>query len=80
VPQVTVRFFGPAAEAAGCRTLVVEAEELGQALDEAVARCGPALGALLARSAVWRNGEPAEPTTRLAAGDELAVLPPVSGG
>jgi molybdopterin converting factor small subunit len=29
---------------------------------------------------VWVNGEPAEPTQAIDDGDEVAVLPPVSGG
>jgi molybdopterin converting factor small subunit len=77
---VTVRFFGPAAEAAGCRSLSVDADDVARALEEVLARCGPNVAAVLERSALWRNGEPADRATPLASGDELAVLPPVSGG
>lgn len=51
-------------------------------LDAAVAALGPAFGEVLAGSRVWINGE--EPmagvATPVGPGDEVAVLPPVSGG
>ena len=55
---------------------------LGPLLDGLVARCGPGLGAVLAVSRVWVNGqEPVRgPDTEIRAGDEVAILPPVSGG
>lgn len=47
-----------------------------------VDRYGPAFAAVLETSRVWLNGdEPAEgDETPLQPGDEVAVLPPVSGG
>jgi len=55
---------------------------LGPLLEDLVARCGPDLGAVLAVSRVWVNGqEPVRvPATEIRAGDEVAILPPVSGG
>lgn len=41
---------------------------------------GEGFGELLACCATWVNGEPARPEQLLAPGDEVAVLPPVSGG
>jgi molybdopterin converting factor small subunit len=35
---------------------------------------------VLARSQVWVNGGAADPLHRVGAQDEVAVLPPVSGG
>jgi molybdopterin converting factor small subunit len=55
---------------------------VGALLDDAVARYGPEFGEVLDTARVWVNGdEPADgPATPLHAGDEVAVLPPVSGG
>jgi len=55
---------------------------VGALLDAAGAAYGPTFEAVLATARVWVNGD--EPTdgsaTRLVNGDEVAVLPPVSGG
>ena len=55
---------------------------MGALLDDAVARYGPEFGEVLDTARVWVNGdEPVDgPATALHAGDEVAVLPPVSGG
>jgi molybdopterin converting factor small subunit len=47
-----------------------------------VLRYGPGFAEVLANARVWVNGdEPvAGPASLLADGDEVAVLPPVSGG
>ena len=49
-------------------------------LDAAVARYGTGLDAVIAFSAVWLNGEPASREMPVGDSDEVAVLPPVSGG
>jgi molybdopterin converting factor small subunit len=78
-----MRFFARAREAAGTG----DAEStpgitLRVALDEVCDRYGPDFRAVLEHSKVWVNGEePADgDATVLAEGDEVAVLPPVSGG
>jgi len=72
--------FGPAGEAAGARRDVVAGDYLDVVLDEAVRRYGPDFRAVLEVSRVWVNGEPAAADALLAQDDEVAVLPPVSGG
>jgi molybdopterin converting factor small subunit len=72
--------FGPAHDAAGRREDDFDGPTLNDVLNEAVARYGTEFAALLEISQVWLNGEPAAPTTRLEAHDEIMVLPPVSGG
>jgi hypothetical protein len=49
-------------------------------LDAARARYGDRFADVLAGSRVWLNGEPAEPSAPVGDRDEIAVLPPVSGG
>jgi molybdopterin synthase sulfur carrier subunit len=51
-------------------------------LDQARERFGADFAAVLAASRVWVNGAEPDPTAtgELGAGDEVAVLPPVSGG
>jgi molybdopterin converting factor small subunit len=53
---------------------------VGEVLDGALGRYGQEFGAILERSRVWRNGEPAERSDLVDDDDEVAVLPPVSGG
>ena len=80
--QVRLRLFAAARDAAGCAEAALEATTVGEVLDAARARYGPDFTAVLARARVWVNGD--EPTdgsdSRLADGDEVAVVPPVSGG
>ncbi len=60
----------------------VEAGTLGELLERARAWYGGEFAAVLDGSRVWVNGEEPEggDATVLEDGDEVAVLPPVSGG
>ncbi len=49
-------------------------------LAAAAERFGPAFADLAGRSRLWVNGEPAEPWAPVGEEDEVALLPPVSGG
>jgi molybdopterin converting factor small subunit len=77
---VVLRLFAAAREAAGSGRDVVPGATVGEVLVTARARYGEPFGAVLDRSQVWRNGEPCDPADPVADGDEVAVLPPVSGG
>jgi molybdopterin converting factor small subunit len=84
---VRVLLFATAREAAGGRSSLELAREeaparVGDLFDELEGRF-PALKAVLRRSRIAVNGEylvPLERSHRLAPGDEVAVLPPYSGG
>jgi molybdopterin synthase sulfur carrier subunit len=75
-----LRLFAQAREAAGTGRDVVDGATVDQVLDAARARYPQAFGALLATCRVWVNGEPADGGDPVGADDEVAVLPPVSGG
>ncbi len=79
---VRVRFFAAARDAAGATELVVAPQCLGDLLETLRADRGPTFAAVLDTARVWVNGDDpaAGNATLLAAGDEVAVLPPVSGG
>ncbi|MGH1488058.1 MAG: MoaD/ThiS family protein [Acidimicrobiales bacterium] len=77
---ITLRLFAQARESAGTKSVGVEGNTVGDVLDEAVHRFGDPFAAVLAGSKVWLNGSPAERTDSVTSGDEVAVLPPVSGG
>ncbi len=49
-------------------------------LDAARARYGPDFAAILDTSRVWLNGNPTDADAPVATNDEVAILPPVSGG
>lgn len=78
--MVTVRLFASAREAAGTDRVELAGSNVGEVLDEARRTLGESFSAVLEVSNVWLNGEAVELDTAVADGDEVAVLPPVSGG
>ncbi|MGA8372172.1 MAG: MoaD/ThiS family protein [Acidimicrobiales bacterium] len=77
---VTLRFFGPARDAAGSRQSDIGGRTVEEVLAAACTRYGEGFADVLARSKIWVNGEPAAPQDAVTSSDEVAVLPPVSGG
>jgi molybdopterin synthase sulfur carrier subunit len=75
-----ILLLGPAREAAGVRRDVIEASTVGEVLDEAIERYGSDFAEILSTSQIWVNGDPADSRTVVGPGDEVAVLPPISGG
>jgi MoaD family protein len=82
VPAVRVLLFARAREVAGRRDDTIDATTLAELLVTARDRYGSEFGAVLDASRVWVNGDEPERglATPLETGDEVAVLPPVSGG
>ena len=79
---VRVRLFAVQRELAGTREVAIEMPDGGDveaAWDALVVR-HPVLAPGRASVRFARNGDYAESTTRLADGDEVAMIPPVSGG
>lgn len=77
---VTLRLFAQARESAGTKVVDLEGDTVGDVLDEACRRFGTTFAAVLDGSKVWLNGAPTEREQAVVAADEVAVLPPVSGG
>jgi MoaD family protein len=75
-----LRLFAAAREAAGTDRVVLDGATVGDILEQAIASFGDPFAMVLERSRVWVNGQPAPDDTPLSDGDEVAVLPPVSGG
>lgn len=75
-----LRLFASAREAAGTGRADIDGTTVGQVLDVAVSRFGPGFEAVLGTAKVWVNGEPAARDDTVGDEDEVAVLPPVSGG
>ena len=75
-----LRLFAAAREAAGTGRDVVDGATVAEVLEAAVARYGTGFAEVLNSSRVWCNGEPAAPGDLVSDLDEVAVLPPVSGG
>ncbi|MDE0701024.1 MAG: MoaD/ThiS family protein [Acidimicrobiaceae bacterium] len=78
--MATIRLFASAREAAGRRSDEFAGSTVGDILDAAVDCYGAEFEAVLTTCAVWRNGEPTERDEQVTDNDEIAVLPPVSGG
>lgn len=78
--MATVRLFAAAREAAGRGRDDIAGDTVAEILDAASQRYGQHFSAVLDTCRIWVNGEPVEPSDRVDAGDEVAVLPPVSGG
>ncbi len=78
--MATVRLFAAARETAGTGQAQIDGATVGDVLAGTVAEFGPAFRAVLANCRVWVNGDPAEPDMAVGADDEVAILPPVSGG
>lgn len=75
-----MRLFASAREAAGTGTDVFDGTTVRDVLAAAEARYGPRFAEVLTTCRVWVNGDDAPADTPIGPADEVAVLPPVSGG
>ncbi len=82
MPTVRLRLFAAARDAAGRPSDTVEATTVGDVLVYARTTYGVHFSDVLEHARVWLNGdEPVDgDSTPVVDGDEVAVLPPVSGG
>lgn len=75
-----LRMFAGAREAAGTSRDEFDAATVAELLAEADDRYGDEFVAIRAASRIWLNGDAASGDEPIGDRDEVAVLPPVSGG
>ena len=78
--HVTVRLFAALRELAGSSRVDAEGETVGDVVRELSERFGERFANVASAGSVVVDGERAEPSLRLAEGQDVALLPPVSGG
>lgn len=78
--MATLRLFASIREAAGTARADFDAPTVGAVITAAAECYGPRFAELIPTCRVWRNGEPAVESDLVGPGDEVALLPPVSGG
>jgi MoaD family protein len=78
--MVKLRLFASLREIAQTGIVELDADSVGDALDQAVERYGDRFARSLATAQVWVNGDKSGRDTPLQDGDEMALIPPVSGG
>ena len=77
---VTLRLFAQAREAAGTARDTVPGSTVAEVVETARHKYGERFAAVLPMCRIWLNGEEVPPSTPVSDKDEVAVLPPVSGG
>lgn len=75
-----LRLFAGLREAAGTPRVEIPGDTVAEVLDDAVGRFGPRFAENLTRARVWVNGEEADGSHPVGTRDEVALIPPVSGG
>jgi len=75
-----LRLFAGLRDLAGTDAADVDGDTVGEVLSTASARFGAAFTGALANTRVWVNGDEADPSDAVGPGDEVALIPPVSGG
>jgi len=78
--MASLRLFGPARQAAGVGRIDVSGHTVQQVLASAETLFGEDFAEVVAVSRIWVNGESATAQAPVTDVDEVAVIPPVSGG
>jgi sulfur-carrier protein len=78
--HVTVRLFAALRELAGAPRVEAEGETVSELVGVLSERFGARFASVAGAGSVVVDGERAEPSQRLSEGQEVALLPPVSGG
>jgi molybdopterin converting factor small subunit len=75
-----LRLFGPAREAAGLSSVTLPGGSVSAVIAAAEEQFGEQFSRVVGVSSIWLNGEAAGPEAPVGDLDEVAVIPPVSGG
>jgi molybdopterin converting factor small subunit len=75
-----VKFFAQMRDLTGCRSAVMHSRTIDALIDEGGAIYGPGFISLAASCAVWVNGATVPHDWVFSDDDEVAFLPPMSGG
>ncbi len=75
-----LRLFGPAREAAGLSFTTLPGASVSAVIAAAEQKFGEPFSRVVAVSSIWVNGDAAGPEAEVNDDDEVAVIPPVSGG
>ena len=78
--MATLRLFASIREAAGERSITIEGDTVADIVTAATEKFDDHFAELVPACRVWVNGEPADNDTAVGPNDEVALLPPVSGG
>lgn len=78
--MVRVRLFASLREIAGASFVEASGRTAGEIVDRLSERFGERFAGIARVGSIVVNGERADRATVLAEGDEVAILPPVSGG
>ena len=76
----TLRLFATVRVAAGTGRAQIDGTTVGEVLDAACDAYGERFSELVPICRIWVNGATADRTTPVSESDEVALLPPVSGG
>lgn len=80
MPLISVRLFAALREIAGSPVIDVEASTVGEVVQELSERYGDRFAGIARAGSAVVGGERADPSRSLGEGQEVALLPPVSGG
>jgi MoaD family protein len=80
MPHVTVRLFAALRELAGSSHVDAQGDTVGDVVEALSARFGDRFAGVARVGSAVVDGERADAATPLAEGQEMALLPPVSGG
>jgi molybdopterin converting factor small subunit len=75
-----LRLFGPAREAAGASNVELSGQSVSEVIAAAQEKFGDTFSQVVGISNIWLNGENVETDAPVTDEDEIAVIPPVSGG